>query len=122
MVSHIMEVITGYTMRPNIAMALLSLDIDINNFPPQFRTVSVHILFLARLHMLRKWKGNLASNISEIMQHLNLILAYEQQIAYQTEIQTQSHTVWDILLIYRNTNTTALIVNMFVAVYSFMNI
>lgn len=98
-------------------MALLCIDIGMNNFPPQLRTVSVHILFLARLQILRKWKGNLAPNISEIMQHLNLILAYEQQISYQTERQTQFHIVWDIWLTYRNPNTTALIVDMFVALF-----
>lgn len=56
----------GCISRPNQVLAFIS--IDANNLPLALRPVSIHVLFTARMFILRKWRGNL---VYEVIQQLD---------------------------------------------------
>lgn len=52
----------GCIQKSDPAMALLSM--DVLRMPDKFRALSMHVLYVARIIMLIKWKNNIVLNIT----------------------------------------------------------
>lgn len=79
---HLKSVISEVTRcltKPNAAMVLLSID----SFPTEFRPMVIHILFINGLLILRKWRGSLVPNISDVKFQMNLTDTYEHCLVLQ---------------------------------------
>ena len=62
-------------------LALLGLNLDV--YPPQFRTIVANFLTAARLTITKLWKSTLAPNLSDVVQRLNTQAHYELMLAHR---------------------------------------
>lgn len=94
LISHI----TGKDCASNPALALLS--IGINEFPPQSRTVTAHILFATRIALAKLWRSPSPPHLEEIKNRVNLHCEMERMLAYKERRATAFHKKWDTWLAY----------------------
>lgn len=72
----------GCIQKSDPGLALVSINVD--KIPAMYRALTMHVLFAARLIILRKWKNNITPNISEAIKQFDLVSTYEQYLAYST--------------------------------------
>lgn len=85
---------TGIITRPDPALAILNMDID--KFPPNHRTVVTHILLSTRLLILKRWKSPLSLNISEVIQTIKANHSLELLLASANLTLSKCTQAWSI--------------------------
>lgn len=66
-----------------ITQALAILNIGIERFPHDCRGIVTHIFLAAKTFITRKWKSNLAPNISDVIEIVKCNYAFESILAYR---------------------------------------
>lgn len=92
--------LTGIIVKANIEQAILSVSID--HFPPDLRPMVMQVLFAARLILMRKWKSNIAPNISEVINHNSDTYALQQIMTYKHGSLLKFHKQWSPWFSLRN--------------------
>lgn len=82
----------GLIIKPSSQLALLNLSID--TFPYQFRSIVTHILIADRLTITAKWKTTLAPNTEEVICRVKTQHSYEKFFAIQTNNLSSFNSQW----------------------------
>lgn len=86
--------ITGILTRPKPSLAILNIGIEL--FPPEFRTVITHIFLVARTLIAKHWRTDKAPNVSEVLTTSQTHYVYESLLAGRSGQKEKFDNQWKI--------------------------